>query len=97
MALTDNDLAWVRSKVGTSAPTTAELNETFDRLGTKEAVVREVLDTRLANLTASPAQFSVSGEYSQDVSANIKALQDQLGSSDINGITQAAPDYLTAR
>lgn len=74
MPLGTADLAWVRSKVG-PAPDDAQLDEIYNRVGAREEVVREVLDARLAALVAKPAQFSVPGEYSQDVSANINALR----------------------
>jgi hypothetical protein len=92
--LAADELAWVRSKVGTKTPPTdSDLHAIHDRVGTKEEVVREVLDTRLADLRNQPAQFSVPGEYSQDVSTNIsetrQALKDVGGT--IPSVTIAQP------
>jgi hypothetical protein len=77
--MTVEEMAWVRSKVGTKTPPTdADLDLVFDRVGSTEEVVREVLDTRLADLRNRPAQFAVVGEYSEDVGANIAALEKEV-------------------
>lgn len=79
MLLTLPEEKYLRTKVG-SAVDLAVLQESFDRLGDLDAVAREILETRLADLLADPASFTVVGEYSQDVSANIKSIQETLGS-----------------
>lgn len=81
MPMTVDQLAWLRSQVGTATPPTDEdLDVYFDRLLTVEAVAEEILETRLADLLAGPASFSISGKYSENNAANIKALQDRLAS-----------------
>lgn len=81
MALSTADLKYLRTKVGSrEPPTDADLQDGYDRLGILDAVAREILEIRLADLLADPASFSVSGEYSQDTSANIRELRETLGS-----------------
>lgn len=77
MALTLNELAVVRSYVG-SEPPIDDLQETHERLGSVQGVVEEVLRRRLADLQAKPAQFSVAGEYSQSTAENIRSLKEML-------------------
>lgn len=79
MALTDDELAWVRSEIGSAdPPSDADLHTIHDRVDDAALVVGEVLTTRLADLLSKPAQFTVPGEYGQDVSSNIAGLQEQL-------------------
>jgi len=76
--LTANDLAWVRTQIGDeSPPTDPDLDDIFDRVGSAAGTATEVVRKRLADLLATPASFAVDG-YSQNTSANIKALQDLL-------------------
>lgn len=79
LTLSDGDLAWIREYVG-DVPADGVLINTLNEDGveTKENVVRRVLTKRLANFAARPADFTVPGEYSQNVGANIKAIQDML-------------------
>lgn len=80
MAVPVNTLAWIRSKVG-DTPDDATIDAVYTRLLSDQvATAREILDKRLANYLASPASFSVSGEYSQSVGDNIRALQEALNS-----------------
>ncbi len=84
------DLVWVRNQIGDKVPPTdGALHDRYDVLGGRVAVAREVWDRRLANLLSSPASFSVSGEYSQDVRDNIaearKKLNDLGGSGGAEG------------
>lgn len=90
MALSTADLAWVRGKVG-SEPSDANLNARYDRLGTKEAVAREVWSERLADLAATPAKLDVDGEMSQDTSANISAIHKILADPDLYVPGDVAP------
>lgn len=79
MPLTDADRILVRMEIGSAEPPTdGDLDDAFDRLLSWEAVAREVLAIRLADLLASPATFSVSGVYSQSTGDNIRSLQAQL-------------------
>lgn len=74
MALTAAQEAYFRSKLGTSADM-VDLEARLTRLGGDEAAAAlEALDQRIADLLAEPASFSVPGEYSEDRSANIRAL-----------------------
>ena len=73
MALTDAQLAYYRSKLGSTIDE-PDLETRYARLGNDAAVAAEVLDQRIADLLAKPASFSVPGEYSEDRSANIRAL-----------------------
>jgi hypothetical protein len=74
MALTDAQTAYLRSKLGTQFDA-ADLEARLVRLdGDLAKAALEVLDQRLADLVSKPASFSVPGEYSEDRSANIRAL-----------------------
>ena len=77
MALTIAQIHQIRREVG-STPDDVTLNLNFDRLLVTGAVVLEILETRLADLISSPSTFTVIGEYSQSVDANIIALREQL-------------------
>lgn len=78
MALTEDQLVQIRRQVG-NKPDDAALNAIFDRTEDLDELVLEVLETRLATLEASPAQFTVVGEYSQDTGKNIDALKGKVG------------------
>lgn len=76
MALTDDEFEQIRAEIGDATPPTdLELDEIHDRVDSVGGVVYEVTSKRLADLLASPASFTVSGEYSQSTEANIKAYQ----------------------
>ena len=77
MPLTEQELAWIRSKVGDD-PDEIDLEDRYTRLGDVTEVVREVLSGRLANLLAAPASITIPGEYAQNTAANIKGLQEEL-------------------
>lgn len=77
--LTEDDLAYLRRQVG-GAPTDDDLQDIYDRVGTLDETALEVLETRLAEMTRNPAQFTVVGVYSQDVGDNIAALEQQVES-----------------
>lgn len=79
MALTLDELAAVRAEIGdTVPPSDDDLDEIHDRRGGLVGVVREVWAKRLAEYLASPASFTVSGEYAQSVAANIQGIQKRL-------------------
>lgn len=96
MTLTTPEEKYLRTKVG-SAVDLAVLQESYDRLGSLDAVAREILETRLADLLADPASFAIPGEYSQDTRTNIENLQKTLaslgGTSDLGegGVTMVGP------
>ena len=77
MALSAPEITWLRSKVGDD-PDDATLEALFTQLGSLADVAHQVLSQRLANLLAGPAKMAIPGEYEQDTSANIKALQAAL-------------------
>ena len=78
MPLEVNDLAWVRSWIGDDTPPEdSDLDAIYDRVGTPAATAAEVTRKRLADLLATPGSFAVEG-YSQNVGANIAALQKTL-------------------
>lgn len=77
--LTDDQLTYLHVHVG-AAVSDDELFERYERLGDVDEVVLETLRQQLSSLVATPAQFSVAGEYSQNTAENIKALQAKLTS-----------------
>lgn len=77
--LTEDQVYALRRKVG-DRPTDAELQAIYDRTGSLTETAREILETRLANFMADPANFSVPGEYSQGTEKNIDALTRALAS-----------------
>lgn len=96
--LTEAEIAWVREWVGDEPDDStllAIINQ--DDVQTKELLVRRVLNTRLANLLAEPADLNVPGEISINTTANIKALQDKLAGlptvADVSG--SALPTVVT--
>lgn len=79
MEATEEQIAAIRIEIGSAEPPTDDdLYETFDRLGDVKAVATEVLRARLGELLSGPAQFSVSGQYSENNTANIEALRQQV-------------------
>jgi hypothetical protein len=83
MPLSGSDLRYARRKLG-SLPEDAVLNTLYDTLVVEgkeqplEWVILETLEVRLAEMIRNPASFSVSGEYSQNTSENIKALKEAI-------------------
>lgn len=59
--LTDAQLAYIRSEVGSDTPSEDELNEVYARLGTPEEVVAELLRTRLADMIADSGSLTIPG------------------------------------
>lgn len=84
MPLTEEQIYTVRRQVGLE-PSDADLNDTFDRLGDVDEVVREILEIRAAELRRVPATFAIPGEYSQSTAENLKSLEEQL--SELPGTT----------
>lgn len=75
--LTDDQLVYLHDHLGADADET-DAQDRYDRLGDLDAVIVEMLKRRISDLSNTPAQFSVSGEYSQNTSENLKALQTKL-------------------
>lgn len=94
MALSEDDLILIRRDIG-DKPDDGAVEEVYDRLGGDiEGTIDEILETRLATMLASPAQFSIPGEYSQSTDANIRALQEKVnarGIGDTGTLTFIAP------
>lgn len=87
MGLTADQLSVLRAELGDiEPPDDGDLDDLFLQYGGLVGVVRHVWRQRLANLLTAPASFSVPGEYSQSVAANITAIERRLaelaGSSD---------------
>lgn len=88
MAFTDDEIAYLQTRLGSSVnpdavPSTImdDLEDRYTRLGTAPLVAVEVLRIRLANIAdpfGSPLQYAISGEYSQDGSNNVAFLRDML-------------------
>lgn len=76
MAITDDELAAIRDHVG-AVPSDADIAAYWERLGTVEDVALVIIRRRLADLRARAAKFSAEGDYSEDFSENIKALERQ--------------------
>lgn len=74
--LTDAQLATARLSLGTDMDED-DLQDRYDRTGDLDTAVVEVLQQRLADLKAAPAQFSTP-DYSQNTQANITALEAQI-------------------
>ena len=79
MALTTEQVAYFKTKLGSTIDQ-VDLEERLLRLGTQEQAAVEALDQKVADLLNKPASFSVPGEYTEDRSANIKALTAQAES-----------------
>ena len=96
-ALSDAQLAYLHVHLGTAADED-DAQDRYDRLGDLDAVVVEQLRLRLSDLEATPAQFSVSGEYSQSTAENIKSLNEKLkgfmlsGSANVAQVRLSRPD-----
>lgn len=69
---------YLRDHLGTAVDL-GDAQDRYNRLNDVDAVIVEVLRRRIADLEATPAQFSVAGEYSQNTSENLKSLTAKLG------------------
>lgn len=76
---TDADIAYARRLVGTGDPDDNALWDAIADAGSAALASKYILEVRLADLLASPAQFSVTG-YSENNTANITALKEKLAS-----------------
>lgn len=77
MALSEVDLAYLRSELGSDLDE-PDLQARYDRLGSTPAVAAEVVQERLATRLSGPSAFSLPGVYSESTNdATIKALQEQ--------------------
>lgn len=79
MALTADELIYIRSEIGTQEPPDdLELEDSYERHGSVYAVIAEVFRQRIAELLAKPTQFTIPGDYSENTSENLKTLRDRL-------------------
>lgn len=79
MPLTEDDLFWVRSQIGSATPPSdLDLDDAYDRLGTKEEVALEVLEGRYAGFLSSPLKWSLDGDMSVDYGPNVKMLAGEI-------------------
>lgn len=90
MAVTAGQLAEIREYIGTSEPPTdATLEEYFDELGSVTAVARRIVRQRLADMRAKAAKFTAEGDYTEEWSVNIAALE-RLEKNLTGAVTAAA-------
>lgn len=76
----ETQVAQLQSELGTALDYD-DLAARLERLGDLDEVIVEVLRIRLADVMAGPTTFAIPGEYSQDASAQQKALEARLGLS----------------
>jgi len=70
------DRALIRSYVGAGEPSDSDLGDILKRHGGEPyAAALEVVRTRRASLLATPAQWSANGDYSENWTATIRALE----------------------
>lgn len=94
MAITSAQLAEIREWIGTSTPPSDEMLEGyFDELDSTAAVARRIVRQRLADLRAKAAKFSADGDFTEDWSANIAALErlEARLAASVTSATVAAP------
>lgn len=60
----------------------ADLAARYERLGSVDAVIVEVLRIRLADARERPTSFTIPGEYSEDRAAVFKSLSDRVAALD---------------
>jgi len=81
MALSDDDLAWIRDEVGdTTPPTDGDLDDLYDTLGHRTLVALRVLKRRRASLAGGSTvdSFTLTGVFSVSQKADLKALDTQI-------------------
>lgn len=82
MAATTADLEAIRSWVG-DTPSDSSIQSTWVAAGeTVEATALSILRRRRANLVADPLKFGADGDWSQDATANLKALDADIATLD---------------
>lgn len=91
MAFTEEELAYLRTKLGstvnedTNPAVVEDLETRFDRLQDVRLVAVEVLRQRVAdisNVLENPLQFTIPGEYGQDASAGLPWLLKMLSETE---------------
>lgn len=76
MAITDDAIAVIKSWVG-SGWDEDDISDRFDRLGSYDATVTEILNQQIADLAAQPSSLSVPG-FSISQGQNMSTLKDTL-------------------
>lgn len=72
-----SELQSAREWVG-STPCDSDVLEAIDTHGDPLRAALSILRMRRADLTAAAMKFAVAGDYSQDTTANLKALDDLI-------------------
>lgn len=84
MALSAFDLAQLRTYVAWDPPTDATLEEAWEALDaegidpTWQRIARDQVRAKLSELLGKPASWSAGGDYAENWSANVQALQRSL-------------------
>lgn len=69
----------IRDRIGNaSPPTDAELDALWEELGTVDAVVLSVMESRWADMLRKPAKYTIEGDSSFDYSENLKLMAKEL-------------------
>lgn len=90
------DIAAVRAWVG-STPDDDVILDALDDHASVYAAALHLLRVRRADMVATAARFAVSGDYSQDTTANIKALDAQIARlEDLAGVDSSTVATLTS-
>jgi hypothetical protein len=78
MPMTSEELYQARTWIPWASVTDAELNTRFDALGDFWALVQEQLRRQLMIALSTPAQFTVVGEYGQNIGQNIDGIRQAM-------------------
>lgn len=91
MALTSEQLYQVRTWLPWNPPTDAELSTRYDTIGESSIfpLVHEQLRRQLMLALATPAQFSISGEYGQNTAENIAGIRQALKDVEAEQLAEA--------
>lgn len=92
--LTADELALIRDEIGdTEPPYDEDIQDVYDRMGDSlTKTVLQILKKRLATLLSGGAfSFTVVGEYSENRSANVQALERQISRITGTGISDEGP------
>ena len=76
--MAQSDVSKVREWVGSSIESAAIAAALSEHDGDTDRAALAILRARRADMVMEAAKFAVAGDYSQDATANIKALTDQI-------------------
>lgn len=85
----ESQVAQLQAELGTSLDYD-DLTARYERLADLDQVVVEVLRIRLADAIDKPTSFTIPGQYSEDRSKSLQALQDRLRVLDAEDSESAA-------